>query len=168
MYKHLKDRHLNFELHPVWYTDEVATFPMYNLSGQLTGYHIYRPAGSKKFNNNPYEGKYFTRTFNTFACWGLESYSLSNTLFVTEGIFDAARVTSLGYSAVCLFSSALSKPLVNWLYIIRANRPVVALCDGDKGGNLLGKYLSKSYYMPEGHDPASVDETYLKKVLQNA
>ena len=78
--QHLLDRHLDLDLHrPI--IDEaagVATFYLWNLSGQLVGYQAYRPAGEKKAQNNPKLGKYFTyKKQPTQAVWGVESLDLS-------------------------------------------------------------------------------------------
>ena len=68
--QHLKDRHLNLELHRpmVDEVERVATFYLWNLSGQLTGYQQYRPEGEKKPQNK--QGKYFTyRKQPTLSVW---------------------------------------------------------------------------------------------------
>jgi hypothetical protein len=48
---HLKQRHLDLELHRPILDEElnIATFLLYNLSGQLVGYQQYQPEGCKKF-----------------------------------------------------------------------------------------------------------------------
>jgi hypothetical protein len=60
--EHLKDRHLNVELHRPFVdeVERVATFLLWNLSGQCVGYQQYRPEGEKKPRNNPKQGKYYT------------------------------------------------------------------------------------------------------------
>ena len=100
---HIHNRHVDTDLHRVWVDDEsrVAVFPLWNLSGEMTGYQAYRPDADKVKKNDKY-GRYYTyrglklvRNHNkTVAVWGLESWNLSNTLFVTEGIFDAAALPS--------------------------------------------------------------------------
>ena len=72
--EHLSSRHVNFFLHKVWLNEEnrVATFPLYNLSGLMVGYQMYRPGASKERKNDPREGRYFTRkSEGTLAVWGL-------------------------------------------------------------------------------------------------
>jgi hypothetical protein len=61
--EHLISRHLDFNLHKVWVAEELncASFAIWNLSGQLLGYQRYRPGASKALNNDPREGRYFTR-----------------------------------------------------------------------------------------------------------
>ena len=140
--EHLKSRHLDLELHrPV--LDEVegvATFYLWNLSGQLVGYQQYRPAGEKKPQNNPKQGKYFTyRNQPTQTVWGVESLHLSpGVVFVCEGVFDAARLTERGFSALAVLSNNPNQDLGNWLTCL--NRKVVTVCDNDDAGRKLAKF----------------------------
>jgi hypothetical protein len=117
---HLHSRYLDTKLHRVWIDEnsKVATFPLWNLSGQLVGYQQYRPGASKERKNDPRDGRYFTRLKDSkIGVWGLESYHLSNTLFITEGIFDAARISYFGYAAVATLSNDLATPTARWLQI---------------------------------------------------
>lgn len=148
MLQHLKDRHIDTDLHNVWTCDEerIAKFPLLNLSGQMVGYQAYRPDASKEKKNDIY-GRYYTyrgekliaKHSKSVTVWGLESWRLSNTLFVTEGIFDAARFTMLGTSAIAVLSNDPSTSTKLWLMCIRQMRPVIAICDPGKAGNKLAK-----------------------------
>ena len=166
--EHLKDRHLDLELHRpmVDEVERVATFFLYNLSGQLCGYQQYRPEGEKKPQNNPKQGKYFTyRKQPTLAVWGVESLHLSpNVVFLTEGVFDACRLTEKGYSALAVLSNNTGKDLSNWLSML--NRKVVAVCDDDAAGLRLRKFGDVSVFC-ESHDLGdSSDEFVNNLVLQ--
>lgn len=102
--------------------------------------------------------------------WGLESWNFSKTLFLTEGLFDAARMTYMGYSAVAVFSN---NPVNHrsWLKVVKANRPVVVLCDNDSAGTKLAKYGSTSYTITSAKDvgDASADELeYVVKKLHRS
>lgn len=140
--EHLKDRHLDVDLHRpmVDEVERVATFFLYNLTGQLVGFQQYRPEGDKKPNNNPLLGKYYTyRKQPTLAVWGVESLFLSpNVVFVCEGLFDAARLTERGFSALAVLSNNPNSDLKNWLTCL--NRQVVAVCDNDAAGRKLAKF----------------------------
>lgn len=156
LYKHLEDRGLDLSLHRVFLSDDegaVATFPLYNLTGNLVGLQQYRPFASKEPNNKWY-GRYFTRVhYGNVAAWGMESWSLSNTLFICEGLFDAAKITGLGFSALSVFSNDLSDAMKNWLWTVRKYRKVVALCDSDQVGLKLSKYAHEYYQVSkEYHD----------------
>lgn len=170
VYQHLLDRHLDMRLHTVWVAEHLgcATFPLWNLSGQLLGYQRYRPGASKALNNDPQAGRYFTRLVNgCTTVWGLESWSLSNTLFVTEGIFDAARLTARGYSAVATLSNNVSPTLASWLWVTRKTRPVVVVCDNDAAGRSLARYGSTSHTVTGYKDLGEATDDYVCDFLKN-
>ena len=164
--QHLLDRHLNLDLHQpvIDEVNRVATFFLYNLSNQLVGYQQYKPEGSKKNNNDPKEGKYFTyRTKTTLAVWGLESLHLSpNVLFVTEGIFDACRLTELGFSAVAVLTNNPSSDLANWLRML--NRKVVVVADNDNAGKKLAKFGQYVEFTTD-HDLGDSSEEFVRQLV---
>jgi len=165
--EHLKDRHLDVDLHRpmVDEVERVATFFLYNLTGQLVGFQQYRPEGDKKPGNNPLLGKYYTyRKQPTLAVWGVESLFLSpGVVFVCEGLFDAARLTERGFSALAVLSNNPSPDLRNWLTCL--NRKVVAVCDNDDAGRKLAKFGDVVLFTEEKDLGDSSDE-YVTKVLQ--
>jgi hypothetical protein len=148
MLEHLRQRHVDTSLHTVWVDDaeRVATFPLWTLNGTFAGYQTYRPEANKVQKNDE-KGRYYTfrgeklipRHCKTVTVWGLESWYLTTTLFVTEGVFDAARLTELGVSAVAVLSNDPNTSTLNWLRIVRQTRPVVAVCDPGKAGRKLAK-----------------------------
>jgi DNA primase len=164
--QHLVNRHLDLDLHhPI--IDEInriATFYLYNLSEQIVGYQQYRPDGSKKKSNNPKEGKYFTyRRKDTHSIWGLESLSLSpNVVFLTEGIFDACRLTQFGYSALAVLSNNPSLDLRNWLMML--NRKVIVIADNDNAGRKLAKF-GHCVEFTEEHDLGDSSNEYVKNLV---
>ncbi|PHS22244.1 MAG: hypothetical protein COA84_13890 [Robiginitomaculum sp.] len=167
--KYLKDRHFDTDLHTAWFDHdaEVVTFPIWNLSGQLIGYQTCRPNGEKKQFNNPRLGKYYTYfTKPHRGVWGLESWYSSNVLFITEGVFDAARLTDKGFSAICVMSNDPGKVIRNWLWTVGKTRPIVAVCDGDKAGIKLAKYGTLSHIMSEGKDLGDVSDEYVTQILK--
>jgi hypothetical protein len=166
--EHLKKRHLDLELHRpvVDLENDVATFYLWNLSGNFCGYQQYRRFGEKKPNNNPKQGKYFTyRKQPTLAVWGVESLHLSpNVVFLTEGVFDACRLTEKGYSALAVLSNNTGTDLKNFLFML--NRKVVAVCDNDDAGKRLAKFGDVAVFC-EDHDLGdSTDEFVNNLVLQ--
>lgn len=166
--QHLCGRHMNLGIHRVWLDNEeyMATFPLLNLSGQLVGYQQYRPLANKEKKNNPKEGRYFTYTKkDTRGVWGLESWKFSKTLFVTEGIFDACRLTNRGYSAIATLSND-PKHLCNFFYIISQDRPIVTICDNDDAGKKLAKYGTLFHIMDKG-DLGDASEEYVENLLRH-
>jgi hypothetical protein len=164
--EHLKDRHLNLELHHpmVDEVNRVATFYLYNLSGQIVGYQQYRPEGEKKPNNHPKLGKYFTyRKQPTLAVWGVESLHLSpHVVFLTEGVFDACRITEKDYSALAVLCNNPPADFKNWLSML--NRKVVVVCDNDHAGRRLAKFGDVAVFC-ETHDLGDSTDEFVNTLV---
>lgn len=161
-------RHIDFNIHKVWLDEEncLATFPLWNLSGQLTGYQTYNPKADK-FKSNDIKGRYYTyRNKKAVSIWGLESWNFSNTLFVTEGIFDASRLTEWGCSAVALLSNNPNQSVKSWFSIIRQSRPVVSVSDPGDGGKYLKK-LSHIDVPCENTDLGDSPDWVVDKLVKN-
>jgi len=178
MKQHMLDRHVDVNLHRVWLDEDnrVATFPLWNLSGEMTSYQAYRP-DAVKVQRNDEAGRYYTyrgtklfpKHCKTVSVWGLESWLLSTVLFVTEGVFDAARLTERGYSAVALLSNDPDSSLLSWLRTVRAMRPVVAVCDPGRAGRKLAKaghvaHTVEVEGMPDA-DLGDVSDEYVTRLL---
>ena len=164
--EHLKDRHVDLNLHRPWIDEDerVAVFYLYNLSGSIIGYQQYRPDADKMKDNHPKEGRYFTyRKQPTLAVWGVESLHLTpHVVFLTEGVFDAARLTERGYSALAVLTDNPTKDLRNWLSML--NRKVVAVCDNDKAGRRLAKFGDVAVFT-EDKDLGEADDEYVTRLL---
>lgn len=163
--RHLIDRHVDLNLHkPIINEDErVAYFLLHNLSGQIVGYQQYKPDRSKIKSNDPRDGKYFTRPSKDKICiFGVESLNRSGPLFLTEGIFDACRLTNLGYAAIASLSN---NPVKMKSFLWSLNRFTVAICDGDEAGKKLAKYGTVSYIMDEGKDLGDCTDEEVSQIL---
>ena len=69
-------------------SNQLITFPLWTITGQLVGYQQYDWRSNKLRNNNP-KGRYWTyRRKDVLTAWGLEYFNLSeiNELYVCEGI----------------------------------------------------------------------------------
>lgn len=165
--EHLLHRHLNLELHRPFLDEQlnIATFYCWNLSGQLVGYQQYNPNGDKKIFNNKLEGKYYTyRKQPTVVVWGVESlYQSDGVVYLTEGIFDAARMTNIGQSALASLANNPPKDYKNWLQLL--NRPVVAVCDNDVAGKKLAKFGDYVEVVPDGKDLGESSDAYVQYLL---
>ena len=169
--QNLRSRYFDMNLHTVWVDEDegVATFPLWNLSGQLVGYQQYRPSANKKKDNHPKMSRYFTyRKNKVVGVWGLESWNLSDTLFVTEGTFDACRLTARGCSAVAVLSNDLDSSTQKWLYAVRSSRFVVAVCDNDAAGRRLARYGHVAHVVENGDLGDATDEYVTKLVKEYA
>ena len=164
----LKQRHLNTDLHPtiIDETTNTATFLLYNLSGQLTGYQFYNPNGSKTIFQDKLHSKYYTyrnKHYPTVTLWGIESLnSLYQPIFLTEGIFDAARMTSLNFSALATLTNDPPKDYINFLLLL--NRPIIAVCDNDVAGQKLKNFAHYSE-TPET-DLADAPDEYISYLIK--
>ena len=165
--EHLKERHVDLNLHRPWIDEDerVAVFYLYNLSGSIIGYQQYRPNADKMKDNHPKEGRYFTyRKQPTLAVWGVESLHLTpHVVFLTEGVFDAARLTERGYSALAVLTDNPTKDLRNWLSML--NRKVVAVCDNDKAGRRLAKFGDVAVFT-EDKDVGEATDEYVTRLLE--
>ena len=97
--------------------------------------------------------------------WGLESWYTTNTLFLTEGVFDAAALTWFGASAVAVLGYSMSSTTLNWLHTVRQSRPVVAVCDPDASGVKLGRYGHESHFMEE-FDLGGAPDAYVERLVE--
>ena len=168
--EYLKRRHVNFELHrPI--VDEVertATFYLWTLSGALVGYQTHRPDRTKKDYQkyNPRNARYFTyRPYPAHSVWGVESLHQGHgPVFLTEGVFDAARLTELGASALAVCCNNPPKDLRNWLQMLQ--RPVVVVCDNDEAGLKLAKFGDYAEVVPvSGQDLGEAPDDYVRHLL---
>lgn len=165
--EHLVSRHMDLDLHRPHINEEerAVTFLLWNLSGQIVGYQRYRPDETKEKHNDPRFGRYFTRVAkHTIAVWGLESVHLTpTTLFVTEGVFDAARLTNMGYSAIAVLSCDVPHYLRTWLNTLFVK--TIAVCDGDAAGGKLAKLGDRSVSLL-GHDLGDADDDEVRYIVE--
>ena len=164
---HLKQRHLDLELHrPVLdHAESLATFFLWNLSGQMVGFQQYRPGADKAFKNDPRLARYFTFVGHpTVAVWGLESLDLTpDVVFITEGIFDAARLTQRGVSALAVLSNNPSTDVKNWLRCLPRRR--IAVCDNDAAGRRLARCGDVAVLTP-GKDLGESPEEFVSDLIR--
>ena len=132
----------------------IATFMLYNLSGQAVGYQRYNPRGDKKDHSNSLAAKYYTYITKEspkiakLAVWGTENIDPRNPyLFVTEGIFDANKLKNAGYPAIAVLTNN-PEHLRPWFKIL--NKKIVAIVDKDSAGSKLKKYADQWFEVPDG------------------
>lgn len=168
---HLTSRYCDVSKYSVFLDEEerVATFLLFNLSGQIVGIQKYRPEGAKK-SESPENSKYFTmagiegiESKRKLAVFGLESINTETAvLYVVEGIFDAARLHSLGLSAIAVLSNSPNR-LKNFLMCLPFK--TISLCDGDEAGKELAELCDESLHCPNGKDPGEMTDDELKNLL---
>ena len=170
--QHLKDRGLDTTKTRVILDkkNKVATFLLFNLSGQLVGYQEYNPLLAKTRNN---VGRYITHVTGKnkermLAVWGTETIDKNKPyLFITEGIFDASKIHNTGEPAIALLSnnSQVVKP---WFRIL--NKRIIAIMDNDVAGNYLSRVANDKYKVPDpykdlGDMPQKEVDSFIRRIL---
>lgn len=168
MLNHLLTRFLNPDKYSgVTVTPEVTTLSLWNLSGQMVGYQSYNPSQPKVHKNSkvgPLTAKYYTyASSGQLAVWGLETVRWGDVLFLTEGVFDAARLHWHGLPAIAVISND-PKHLRNWLRMYPG--VTVAAVQGDDAGRKLRKYAKRAVQLPEGEDVGSVSEDVFNELFK--
>lgn len=166
--EHLIERQVNLDLHRplIQQEDLSATFFCWNFSGQLTGFQRYKPNGYKKLFNDPVLGRYYTykSKIGTLLIWGLESYFINDgPIFITEGIFDACRMTRRNQTAFATLCNKPPKDYKNWLMAL--NRPIIAICDDDDAGRLLANF-GDCYEIVPKTDLGDAPEDYISHLIE--
>lgn len=139
LYDHLLERGLDPTRYQCTVDEDeyVATFYLFNLSGQITGYQRYNPRAEGKKVNDPNLGRYYTYTpRGVDAILGLETCFRRGPLFIVEGLFKQAAVTRAGFDCIATLTSD-PKRLRPLFRILRQTRKILAIGDGDPAGAKL-------------------------------
>ena len=134
------------------------------MDGKFVGYQHYRPDCNKTKGNSPKDGRYFTyRKKEVWVPWGMESYYFNNGLvFITEGIFDACRLTNHGATALATLTNNPPVDFLNFLSFL--HRPIISVLDNDPAGKKLAKCGDYVETVPQG-DLGDSDESYVHYLL---
>ncbi|EPG3364451.1 toprim domain-containing protein [Acinetobacter baumannii] len=165
IYKHLISRELQPWAYKGVIVDEVnnvCTFLIHNLSGQLIGYQEYRPDILEKSHGKPRgEGRYFTYvTEGQTLLWGLERLNPKlKHLYVVEGAFKAAYLHRLGFNAVAIFGNKPSVAQMQQLSVLPYE--LIGIGDNDEAGAMLPRAIGKGSVSPKDLDEMSISEVYL-------
>lgn len=138
----------------------VATFLLWNLSGQLVGYQRYDPSGEKVHSHGKVQDdvgmRYYTymgdenpdakKGRKRLGLWGLETlHAGQRMLFLVEGVFDAIRLHNLGLPAVAMLTND-PRPLANFIRTL--SRRTVAVLDRDDSGSRLARFADVAHVVP--------------------
>jgi 5S rRNA maturation endonuclease (ribonuclease M5) len=137
--------------------EDVAYFPLFNLSGKFLGYQRYNPKGAKGTASAklPYRDKKYhpiiskedsKKNIYALAVYGLHTLDKRNYVFVVEGIFDAVKLIKLGEPVIAVLSND-PKPLKNFFFILQ--KKVIVIADNDKAGKKLKKIGNISLTTPD-------------------
>ena len=134
------------------YLEEVVTFPLWNLSGQLIGYQQYNWDKPKNRQNNSKGQKYFTYLpKGSIGVYGLDllPQGYSGPICLVEGIWEAIIGHCFGIPCLAVLgvsSRGTDKQTMNWLNSLP--NEIIPLCQDDKAGVALSKCnLSKAIFL---------------------
>ena len=168
IFNELKRRHAeNIKCH-IDYENNVATFYLHGiLSKRLLGYQVYNPNTTNKKSNDARLSRYFThqssfKETGEYAVFGLEYINNRDKLFVTEGIFEASRLISLGFDAIAILTSNPPKNLITQLFTI--NKNIIWCGDNDKAGKT--SRLAQFMHLYFDRDLDEVDEKTLLSAIE--
>jgi hypothetical protein len=161
---HLISRGMDVDRYQVILDEDeyIATFLLFNASGQFTGYQRYNPRSTDKKANDPETGRYYTYTpRGVDAILGLETlrFSGGTPLFVVEGAFKQATLCRLGYDSIAVLTSdpKRMRPLFR---ILRSTRPVVGIGDADPAGARLVRRVGAGACSPRDLDEMADEEVH--------
>lgn len=142
------------------------TVYLWNLSGQLVGYQVYRPGQPKTGLDDPREQRYFTHmtrsgTSPALSVWGLETLVKGAPVFLCEGIFDACRLHSVGLPALAVLGND-PQHIGSWLWCLPQRK--IAVCQGDRAGQKLAKF-GEPLHLPEGMDVGDLPEEDFRRIF---
>ena len=169
MKRHLKSRNFNLSLYSgTAVTGDSVTFPLWNLSGQMVGYQVYRPDKPKCHSGLPRDRRYYTYVSRyggkqpAAAVWGLETWRPDKPLFLCEGVFDACRLHNAGISAIAVLGADPTH-LKSWLSSLPNVK--VAVVQGDAAGQKLAKYGDLAIHLPDGKDVGDLAKAEFKSIF---
>lgn len=155
--------------HKVWLDldNNKATFPLFATDGRLVGFQQYTPDAPKK-GDTPSGSRYFTWSSEP-ALWGLDTVNPADTLiFVTEAVFRATALQSVGLNAVSVLGSSMSKPLLRLLNNHQTFKFVWVGDPDNAGAKLCKKFKHGGMQSPKDLDDMSDTELLMfKKVLSD-
>lgn len=176
MVSHLKHRGIDPDKTQVVIDEKTQDvyFYLFNMSGQMVGFQKYNPNYPKQVKNgiDPRLAKYFTWVTDEgngkkIAVWGLETIDMNKDefFFITEGIFDIARIHEAGYPGIAVLCNDPSESLKNWLYILPQKK--IVIYDNDKAGVKLKKIGDLAFTVPTGKDMNDLTPSEAKSFLQD-
>lgn len=84
-------------------------------------------------------------------------------MFLCEGVFDAARLTFLGRTAIAACCNNPQPDLKNWLDCLA--RPVVVVCDSDAAGRELAAFGHYVEVVADAKDLGDSSSSFVKYLV---
>jgi len=136
---------------------ETITFPLLTIDrAKLIGYQRYQWDAEKIRGNVPgRKQRYYTwmpDAYKGMAIYGWDNCFGHGPLFVTEGIFDALKVTNCWHDCVALLTNSPSKQFKQWFRDVTRYRRVIALMDSGESHDRWQQIANKTFYPPNNYD----------------
>lgn len=171
MRDHLVSRHVNFNVHRPIISKEITTFLLYNLSGQIVGYQRYNPSFPSAFPGDGKQSNLRDRRYYNYVSsgkiglFGIDTFNLNvKCVFITEGIFDACRLTNRGACCFAMLTNTPSSSMKNFLSCL--GKPVIAICDNDVHGRKLKNSAHYHETVDGAKDLGECDEEFVDYLLE--
>lgn len=173
--EHLKSRDLEISLYSdIIISEDAVVFPLWTLSGRLVGYQQYKPFQPKKSKTLPLEERRYDTKITRYdgkhvalTAWGLQLLPKSKRtpIFITEGIFDAAKLHKLGLPALAVLTSD-TKYLQSWLWSL--GYEIIPVCEGDEAGLKLESLSthSRTIFLEKGYDLGDLSLEKIKVIFK--
>lgn len=152
-------------------SDTTAVFPLLSTTGALLGIHTYSPDAPKSNPKHPSQGKYWTYVPNRDnkhkpgIIYGASSLDYSVPyVFLVEGIFDHFTVKRAGYNSIPVLTNN-PQHLKNLLFCLPF-KYIIAICEGDKAGNMLKKVATHHMKLDENTDPNSLGVSIMSEKIK--
>ncbi len=157
--QHLQERGLS-HIYKHWSTgplpnnpkEEHVVFPLVIPTGKNVGHQRYFWR-CPKLRNNGESGRYITTILPEYkytAFYGWDNCCGFGPLFITEGIWDAIRVSNCWVDCVAILCNSPSKQLRQYLRMIANGRPLVGLLDSD-GNSKFESFCDYVFYPVGDH-----------------
>jgi DNA primase len=127
---------------------ELITFPIYTIDGKMVGYQKYNWKEDKTRDNQARYYTYADKAYKNCVVYGLDNCFGYGPVFITEGIWNALRITNCFRDSLAMLCNNPSKQTKQWLKMVYPNRTIVAICDNDEAGKLLGRSADYSFVAP--------------------
>lgn len=159
------------------FDSEVVVFPLLTVDrSKLIGYQRYR-WNEPKIRGNQEHGnqRYFTyvsEAYKGMAIYGWDNCFGHGPLIVTEGIFDALKVTNCWWDCVALLTNQPTKQFKDWFRMVTRGRCVCAVLDQGEPTDRWLQLADYVWYPPSqykdlGDMPLDEVRPFIEGQLQN-
>lgn len=155
---------------------EILTVPLLTADkSKWIGYQRYRWNTTKRRGNEDgRHQRYYTHVqeqYKGMAAYGWDNCFGHGPLFVTEGIFDALKVTNNWWDCIATTTNQPTKQFRQWFNMITGGRRTIAIMDDGEPRQRWLNWCDEAYYTPDPyHDLGDMSiydvRTYLENLIR--